>query len=287
MDEIERVVCAVCEAGESEDCLMLCDGCNTGYHTFCLNPPLSTVPEGDFFCSACTTAGRKRLDVPTAATAERPLSADDDAMRELDRNIEYAEQFANDEASEAMEATEAEAAAEAAAGEEALSTGESDGESRTSPDLTNSGGGGGGGGGGGDESDDFETPILKATATNAKSKAGKIRPPRMKSSDKHERRANAKARSRYVDYEADLEENEAASSDEEENDTFSDLEGFIDDSTPIDQKKRRKRKRSKHESKRAGDESLESSPIDARAMYHQSLISPSQETTLPERWRAR
>lgn len=36
---------------------MLCDGCDEGcYHTYCLDPPLSSVPEGAWFCPCCDPA---------------------------------------------------------------------------------------------------------------------------------------------------------------------------------------------------------------------------------------
>ena len=34
--------------------MLLCSMCGGGWHTFCLNPPLSAVPEGEFRCPLCT-----------------------------------------------------------------------------------------------------------------------------------------------------------------------------------------------------------------------------------------
>jgi histone demethylase JARID1 len=34
--------------------MILCDYCNGGYHTYCLDPPLAAVPTGDWFCAECT-----------------------------------------------------------------------------------------------------------------------------------------------------------------------------------------------------------------------------------------
>ena len=31
--------------------MLLCDRCNCGFHMGCLDPPLSVVPAGDWFCS--------------------------------------------------------------------------------------------------------------------------------------------------------------------------------------------------------------------------------------------
>lgn len=45
--------CTVCEAcGEASDPgrLLLCDDCDISYHTYCLDPPLHTVPKGSWKC---------------------------------------------------------------------------------------------------------------------------------------------------------------------------------------------------------------------------------------------
>jgi hypothetical protein len=46
--------CTKCGSGGDDEVLMLCDGCDIAYHTYCLKPPLRTVPEGDWFCPACS-----------------------------------------------------------------------------------------------------------------------------------------------------------------------------------------------------------------------------------------
>ena len=33
--------------------MLLCDGCDKGYHTKCLVPPLLQVPEGEWLCAVC------------------------------------------------------------------------------------------------------------------------------------------------------------------------------------------------------------------------------------------
>jgi hypothetical protein len=47
------VRCEACGSGEAGAELMLCDGCDRGYHIFCLRPILPRVPAGDWFCDAC------------------------------------------------------------------------------------------------------------------------------------------------------------------------------------------------------------------------------------------
>ncbi|KAM4794669.1 LOW QUALITY PROTEIN: lysine-specific demethylase 5B [Rhinophrynus dorsalis] len=50
---VDLYVCLVCGSGSDEDRLLLCDGCDDSYHTFCLIPPLQDVPKGDWRCPKC------------------------------------------------------------------------------------------------------------------------------------------------------------------------------------------------------------------------------------------
>uniref|UniRef100_A0A673HEG1 [histone H3]-trimethyl-L-lysine(4) demethylase n=1 Tax=Sinocyclocheilus rhinocerous TaxID=307959 RepID=A0A673HEG1_9TELE len=50
---VEQYICLVCGGGDDEDRLLLCDGCDDSYHTFCLIPPLHDVPKGDWRCPKC------------------------------------------------------------------------------------------------------------------------------------------------------------------------------------------------------------------------------------------
>ncbi|XP_075997057.1 lysine (K)-specific demethylase 5Ba isoform X2 [Genypterus blacodes] len=51
--KVEQYMCLVCGSGSAEDRLLLCDGCDDSYHTFCLIPPLHDVPKGDWRCPKC------------------------------------------------------------------------------------------------------------------------------------------------------------------------------------------------------------------------------------------
>ncbi|KAM9343748.1 lysine-specific demethylase 5B-B isoform 2-T2 [Pholidichthys leucotaenia] len=53
LSPVDLVVCLVCGSGGDEDRLLLCDGCDDSYHTFCLIPPLHDVPKGDWRCPKC------------------------------------------------------------------------------------------------------------------------------------------------------------------------------------------------------------------------------------------
>ncbi len=50
---IECKRCTVCGNSENDDKLLFCDDCDRGYHMYCLNPPLTEAPAGDWRCDLC------------------------------------------------------------------------------------------------------------------------------------------------------------------------------------------------------------------------------------------
>lgn len=55
MSNYNTVLCVVCGGGHSEETILLCDCCDNGFHTTCLN--LCAVPAGDWFCPRCIHNG--------------------------------------------------------------------------------------------------------------------------------------------------------------------------------------------------------------------------------------
>ncbi|XP_028263835.1 PHD and RING finger domain-containing protein 1 isoform X2 [Parambassis ranga] len=51
--DLEQTNCEVCGGSDREDRLLLCDGCDAGYHMECLTPPLHSVPVEEWFCPEC------------------------------------------------------------------------------------------------------------------------------------------------------------------------------------------------------------------------------------------
>jgi hypothetical protein len=50
--------CVVCESPDDEAIMLMCDGCGKGYHTYCLMPPLSHVPDVEVWvCPKCESEG--------------------------------------------------------------------------------------------------------------------------------------------------------------------------------------------------------------------------------------
>ncbi|XP_036136954.1 PHD and RING finger domain-containing protein 1 isoform X3 [Molossus molossus] len=56
-EEEDPTFCEVCGRSDREDRLLLCDGCDAGYHMECLEPPLQEVPVDEWFCPECAGPG--------------------------------------------------------------------------------------------------------------------------------------------------------------------------------------------------------------------------------------
>ena len=52
-DAVRKKGCVVCKLRNDKRSMLLCNICDDGYHTYCLDPPLPGVPEGDFQCPLC------------------------------------------------------------------------------------------------------------------------------------------------------------------------------------------------------------------------------------------
>lgn len=48
-------ICLVCGGGDDEDMVLLCDspGCHSEIHLYCLQPVLTAIPEGSWYCPLC------------------------------------------------------------------------------------------------------------------------------------------------------------------------------------------------------------------------------------------
>lgn len=49
----DLTLCEICGSSNDEEEMLLCDGCDHGYHLYCLTPPLDGVPQGEWFCETC------------------------------------------------------------------------------------------------------------------------------------------------------------------------------------------------------------------------------------------
>jgi hypothetical protein len=95
-NDIDAVVCSSCQREEPESCLLLCDICNAGWHTFCLQPPLAAVPDGHWLCPQCLEEGYTAADAVAREQqreqqqqkASLPQLFPDAAMRRRDQAAE-------------------------------------------------------------------------------------------------------------------------------------------------------------------------------------------------------
>ncbi|CAO1622505.1 unnamed protein product [Jaminaea pallidilutea] len=53
LDGAEEQMCEICLRGDNGVSMLLCDECNRGYHMYCLEPPLTTVPKSQWYCPPC------------------------------------------------------------------------------------------------------------------------------------------------------------------------------------------------------------------------------------------
>ena len=51
--ENPNTTCEICSRADSESQMLICDGCDKGFHTFCLKPKVSAIPEGEWKCPTC------------------------------------------------------------------------------------------------------------------------------------------------------------------------------------------------------------------------------------------
>ncbi|XP_052196000.1 methyl-CpG-binding domain-containing protein 9 [Diospyros lotus] len=60
----EEGICKICGIDKDDNSVLLCDTCDAEYHTYCLNPPLRRIPQGNWYCPSCIA---KKHDVQDAS----------------------------------------------------------------------------------------------------------------------------------------------------------------------------------------------------------------------------
>lgn len=92
-DAPDDLACTVCGEVDQEALMLVCDNCRGGFHTFCLTPPLASVPQGRWYCDRCRPLYPRRTAVlytVAVVTAELlPPEWDLTAASELQRAFDY------------------------------------------------------------------------------------------------------------------------------------------------------------------------------------------------------
>jgi hypothetical protein len=85
------LACEVCNFPDDEHLMLLCDFCNLGWHTYCLDPPLDHLPpaKDPWLCPNCLSAGVTYLQLKDVAldrarsrTAAPPAELSDNLFRQ-------------------------------------------------------------------------------------------------------------------------------------------------------------------------------------------------------------
>ena len=58
--DVDDAACVVCNSMDDDSNMLLCDGCDDGYHIYCCTPKLSEIPDGDWFCEECRPSKKAR-----------------------------------------------------------------------------------------------------------------------------------------------------------------------------------------------------------------------------------
>ena len=104
-----NVRCRICRRKCGDEFMLLCDGCDHGYHTYCLKPPLKDVPEGDWFCYDCNPVTpvkpRRRVQrvVIVEESSESEPEEEQQESEEDEEGSEEEEEAVDDEESEEEE----------------------------------------------------------------------------------------------------------------------------------------------------------------------------------------
>lgn len=61
--DLDLTLCEICNLSDREDSMLLCDGCNQGYHMDCLIPALTEIPDGSWYCDNCFSSDTSEEDI--------------------------------------------------------------------------------------------------------------------------------------------------------------------------------------------------------------------------------
>jgi hypothetical protein len=74
-ESLDSVACVTCGHETDEEDMLLCDQCDMAQHTFCCEPPLHAVPDGNWFCSKCSETKQMADQFLNSMPLPRPSAA--------------------------------------------------------------------------------------------------------------------------------------------------------------------------------------------------------------------
>lgn len=81
---LQNIRCRKCRKKGGDEYLLLCDRCDNGYHTYCLDPPLLEIPDADWFCNYCQPASPVKLRRVSSVRRKAADEDSDDDSRDTD-----------------------------------------------------------------------------------------------------------------------------------------------------------------------------------------------------------
>jgi bromodomain adjacent to zinc finger domain protein 1A len=101
--------CKLCNRKGDAEKMLLCDKCDRGHHIYCLRPPLSAIPQGEWFCPKCkpktVEKTPRKIRKSFAANQDDMYSADEEEAppkknQRTSKNQKYESTDENDEIEE-------------------------------------------------------------------------------------------------------------------------------------------------------------------------------------------
>ncbi|KAJ1387358.1 Zinc finger, PHD-type [Sesbania bispinosa] len=79
-------LCGICLTDRDDDQIVLCDGCDHAYHTYCMKPPRTSIPKGKWFCKKCDAGIKAIRRAKNAYESKKPRTGED--VSKLNANLE-------------------------------------------------------------------------------------------------------------------------------------------------------------------------------------------------------